>query len=120
MQKATILKADECEVLTTEWGTLTWFASAKLQNSREMTVGRCIIKPGCENPLHSHPNCSEILVVAHGTIMHTIEDGEEVEMKPGDTITLPPNLLHKARNASDEEAVLFIAFSSADRQTVGE
>ena len=32
MHKATILKADECEVLTTEWGALTWFASAKLHS----------------------------------------------------------------------------------------
>ena len=38
-------------------------------------------------------------------------------IKPGDTITLPPGLAHNAKNISDEEAVLFIAFSSADRET---
>jgi quercetin dioxygenase-like cupin family protein len=120
MVNASILKADKCEIVTAEWGTLTWFAGAKLQNSQDMTLGKCVIKPGCENPMHSHPNCSEILVVMQGTILHTIEDGKEVELKPGDTITLPPNLPHKARNTSDDDAVLLIAFSSADRQTKGE
>jgi len=120
MEKAIILKADNCEIMTAEWGALTWFASAKLKNSQDMTLGKCVINPGCENPMHSHPNCHEILVVMQGEILHTIEEGKEVALKPGDTITLPPNLPHKARNTSDVDAVLLIAFSSADRQTRGE
>ena len=28
------------------WGNLTWFANRALGNSDDMTVGRCIIKPG--------------------------------------------------------------------------
>lgn len=85
-----------------------------------MTLGKCVIKPGCENPLHSHPNCSEILVVLQGTIMHLIEDGREKQLQEGDVITLPVNLPHKARNTGNVDAVLLIAFSSADRQTKGE
>ncbi len=120
MQKATILKADQCESVATEWGGLTWYASGKLGNSEDMTVGKCVLKPGMGNPVHSHPNCSEVLVVMEGTVMHAIEDGQEVQLNVGDAITLPPDLPHKARNVSDVDAVLFIAFSSADRQTKGE
>ena len=120
MQKSIILRSDQCDILEDAWGSLTWYASAKLGNSQDMTIGKCIIKPGCENPFHSHPNCSEVLVLVQGRIKHLIEDGHEVEMSPGDVITLPPNLPHKARNVSDEDAVMFIAFSSADRETKNE
>lgn len=120
MRKACILRAADNEVVEAPWGALTWYASAKLGNSDELTVGKCIIRPGCENPLHSHPNCSEVLVVAQGKIVHRIEDGKEVELSAGDVIALPPNLPHSARNIGSEEAVLFIAFSSAHRETRGE
>ncbi len=58
------------------WGTLTWYA--ELGNSGDMTVGRCVIRPGAANPLHSHPNCSEVLVVMQGRIAHTADRGTTV------------------------------------------
>ena len=117
MGKAIVVTCDNCEVVEADWGSLTWYANATRGNSQEMTVGKCIIHPGKENPLHSHPNCSEILVVMQGKISHRIEDGKEVEMHPGDVITVPPNLPHNARNIAQEDAVLFVAFSSAHRET---
>ncbi len=120
MQKAIVLRSPLCEIMQADWGNLTWYANAELGNSQDITVGKCIIKPGLENPLHSHPNCSEVLVVLQGRIKHRIENEQEVELNPGDVITLSPNLPHNARNVSDEDAVLFIAFSSAHRQTKGE
>jgi quercetin dioxygenase-like cupin family protein len=115
-----VLKADKREVIPQEWGKLIWFASAKLGNSQDMTLGQCILKPGQSNPLHSHPNCSEILHVAHGRIMHTSEGGKDVELNEGDSIACPPNFPHRAKNIADADAVLFVAFSSAHRQVKGE
>ena len=103
-----------------DWGNLTWFAGRSLGNSTEMTVGRCVLKPGQGNPRHHHPNCTEILVVIQGRIEHTGPKGEKVKMGEGDTVTVPPNTWHQATNVNDVDAVLFIAFSSADRETVGE
>ena len=120
MPNAIVRRSSESETVNADWGTLTWWASGRLGNSREITVGRCLIKPGCANPPHRHPNCAEILVVQQGRIAHRIEDGREVEMGPGDTITLPSGLVHNARNIGDGDAVLLIAFTSADRQTQGE
>jgi quercetin dioxygenase-like cupin family protein len=120
MNKAKILRSDKCEKVEADWGCITWFANGKLGNSEDMTVGKCVIKPGCENPHHSHPNCSETLVVLQGRISHAIEGGKEVELDEGDVITLPANMPHKARNIGKENAVLLIAFSSADRRTEGE
>jgi len=100
-----------------ECGTLTWFASKELGNTNTMTVGRSVIRPGRINPLHFHPNCEEVLHVLHGTILHTL-DGVTVELAQGDTLTIPANVVHNARNTGAEDAILLICFSSAERETV--
>jgi quercetin dioxygenase-like cupin family protein len=102
-----------------DWGQVTWYANRQLGNSEEMTLGRCVIKPGCANPRHYHPNCEEALQVVEGEIEHTLGD-EAFTMRPGDTIVIPANLIHNARNIGPGEAVMTIVFSTADRQTVGE
>ena len=120
MTEAIVRKATDSETIQADWGTLTWYASGKLGNSADMTVGRCVLKPGQENPVHRHPNCSEVLVVQEGEIEHAIGAGRSVAMACGDAITIPPGLLHNARNTGARDAVLLIAFSSADRRTQGE
>ena len=115
-----VLTYPDAKKIAFDWGNLTWFAGRSLSNSTEMTVGRCILKPGQSNPRHYHPNCTEILVVIQGRIEHTGANGGKVKLGPGDTVTIPPNTWHQATNIGDTEAVLFIAFSSANRQTIGE
>jgi len=102
------------------WGDLTWFANRALGNTDEMTVGRCILKPSASNGRHYHPNCSEILVVIQGRIRHTIANDQEAELNEGDTVCVPPNIRHCATNVGETDAILFIAFSSADRKAVAE
>jgi quercetin dioxygenase-like cupin family protein len=120
MRDIAILRAGQARVQETDWGRLTWFASGQLGNSAAMTVGRCLIRPGQANPRHSHPNCEEVLHVLAGRIRHTLDGEREAELSAGDTVTVPPNLLHNARNIGTEDAVLAICFSSPDRQTRGE
>ena len=115
-----LLPSEKAEKLDFDWGGLNWYASGSLGNSRDVTVGTCRLKPGCSNPRHHHPNCSEILVVIQGSIRHTMADGTESEMNSGDTVTVLPNVWHRATNIGPSEALLFIVFTSADRQTVGE
>jgi quercetin dioxygenase-like cupin family protein len=91
-----------------------------LGNAGELTVGRCEIRPGCANPRHRHPNCEEVLHVLQGRIAHTAEGGSEVELLPGDSISIPAGVAHNARNLGGETAVLTISFSSANRETIGE
>lgn len=116
----TLRPCAQSEQTAFDWGALTWFASGPLGNSDDMTVGRCVLKPGCSNPRHFHPNCSEVLVVIKGRIEHTSAGGGVAVMNEGDVVNIPANVRHCARNIGDTEAVLFIAFSSAHRQTVGE
>jgi quercetin dioxygenase-like cupin family protein len=118
-QACAILRKNEATTIEFPWGQLTWNANAELGNSADMTVGECVLKPGCENPRHSHGNCAEVLVVKEGEIAHSIGD-ETVRMVAGDTISIPTCIMHNARNTGDGPAVLFICFSSATRETEGE
>jgi len=116
MKKVIILKAKSAEKVKAKWGTLTWYANKNLENSTKMTTGMCIIKPGCENPLHKHSNCYEILTLIEGKILHHIDGKRIIPMKPGDTISIPPGIPHKAKNIGKSNAIMFIAFNSANRK----
>jgi quercetin dioxygenase-like cupin family protein len=101
------------------WGRLEWMVSGAIGNSDTMTVGRCTIDPGQQNPPHYHPNCDEVLHVVSGTIDHRLGD-EQLPMSAGDTISIPAGTVHNARNVGSEPAILMIAFSTPDREVVGE
>jgi quercetin dioxygenase-like cupin family protein len=73
-----------------KWGALTWYANRELGNCDEMTVGRCVLKPGQSNARHHHPNSTEILVVFKGRIAHTDERGDETQLQVVDAVTIPP------------------------------
>jgi quercetin dioxygenase-like cupin family protein len=107
-------------VLSAPWGKLTWFASKEIGNSTTMTVGQALIKPGCESPRHFHPNCDEVLHVIQGTILHSTDTGKQVRLSVGDTISIPKGIVHGAKNIGKEDAILFLSFSSAERQAINE
>lgn len=114
-----LTRAEAVRVEEQEWGRLEWMVSGALGNSERMTVGRCYIRPGEQNPRHYHPNCDEVLHVLQGSILHSIDD-DKFEMGPGDTVSIPSGAVHNARNVGADEAIFVIAFSTPDRQTVGE
>lgn len=101
------------------WGRLEWMVSGAIGNSDTLTVGKCFIRSGEQNPPHIHPNCDEVLHVIRGTIIHRVED-EYLEMGPGDTISIPSGKVHNAQNKGTDEAEFVIVFSTPDRKVVGE
>jgi len=115
MPAAIVLREASSSVSASDWGQLQWFAGHALGNSERLTVGECTIYPGQENPLHSHPNCEEILHVLAGELEHTA-DGERYRLTAGDTITIPPGVRHNARNVGQTNAVMTVVYSSAERQ----
>jgi quercetin dioxygenase-like cupin family protein len=103
-----------------DWGELTWFVSKEQKSSDSLTVGKAVLKPGMASPRHYHPNCDEVLHLLKGRISHAIEGGRSVEMAEGDTITIPANVRHNAKNIGPDEAVMYLSFSSAERKAVNE
>jgi quercetin dioxygenase-like cupin family protein len=115
MAHATVLRDDQAVVQSFDWGDLTWRASAALGNSNQLTVGTCVLKAGFTNTRHVHADCDEILVVGKGSIAHTVSEGEEAILGPGDTISIPAGLPHSARNVGDEDAILTIIYPTGER-----
>lgn len=116
MSEQIVLQAAAATVQKFDWGELVWYANGEMGNSATMTFGRAVLKAGYENFRHSHPNCEEILHVLSGRIVHSLGD-EHFPMGPGDTISIPANIVHNARNDGDEVAIMTIMFSTPDRQT---
>ncbi len=117
MDQKIVLPASEATVQEFDFGELVWYANGKMGNSETMTFGRAILKAGQANFRHYHPNCEEILHVLSGRIVHSLGD-ELYPMGPGDTIVVPPDVVHNASNDGEETAVMSILFSTPDRQTV--
>jgi quercetin dioxygenase-like cupin family protein len=114
-----LTKVNDVRVESQSWGRLEWMVSGAIGNSETLTVGKCFIQPGENNPPHVHPNCDEVLHVVRGTIRHRVGD-EYLEMGPGDTISIPTGFVHNAQNIGDDEAEFVIIFNTAERQVVGE
>lgn len=99
------------------WGELTWKITSDSMPGTEMTYGTCRIEPGERNPLHSHPNCEEILYVVSGRCEHKLGD-ELIELREGDAIRIPRNVRHYAKNIGDGPMLALIFFSSGERQAI--
>ncbi|WP_022885532.1 cupin domain-containing protein [Glaciibacter superstes] len=111
--------AKDVRIDSQSWGHLEWMVSGALENSDTLTMGKCFIQPGQNNPVHHHPNCDEVLHVISGRIRHRVGD-EYVEMAAGDTISIPKGAIHNAANIGDEPCELLICFDTAYREVVGE
>jgi quercetin dioxygenase-like cupin family protein len=112
-----VSRAQAGERVATSWGELNWKLSGKTTPGAEMTFGTCLIKPGERNPLHSHPNCEELLYVLSGVCEHRLGQ-DTVRLTAGDVIRIPRDVPHWARALGSEPVFALIIFSTAERQAV--
>jgi len=72
---------------------------------RQLVVGqnimlaRVLMKKGCIVPEHSHPN-EQVTYILEGALNFFI-DGREILVRAGETLTIPPNMPHKAEAVED-------------------
>ena len=98
-----VRRAHQHEVISEDWGTLSWVASKPLGNAEGLTVGRATIKLGQTNPRHRHPKSEEVLLLLKGQIKHSLGD-KMITMSTGDVITIPPGVFHNATCIGNEDA----------------
>jgi quercetin dioxygenase-like cupin family protein len=118
MEKGSVIRKGDAPVIETKWGSLQWLVSGENGASQQMTFGRVTFKPGAGNPAHLHPNCEEILFVVSGEIEHSLPGGGTARLRAGDCIVLPAGGAHWAKNVGDDEAVVVVAYNTADRKIV--
>jgi mannose-6-phosphate isomerase-like protein (cupin superfamily) len=100
-----------------DWGTLRWLMNSQIEHDSAQTFGVVEIYPGQHNPLHSHPNCEEILYVLSGSCEHVIGN-KRVTLHPGDLIRVPVGVPHQAFVTGKEPLRAVISYSSGDRKVV--
>jgi quercetin dioxygenase-like cupin family protein len=99
--------------ISEDWGTLTWLANHGLTGSL-VTVGRVLIGKGRSNPRHCHDNCEEVLHLLRGRLNHSVGD-EWIALEAGDTLVVPPGVMHSAESVGDTDADMVVAYSSGER-----
>ncbi len=100
-----------------DWGTIGFMFDGRVAPGAEMSIGRVIIEPGRKNPLHSHPNCEEVLILLSGSLDHSVED-EVYRLEAGDSIRVSAGLRHDARSVGAEPADMIVCYSSPAREMV--
>jgi quercetin dioxygenase-like cupin family protein len=115
-----IIRGKDVEIQEKEWGTLQWSIGGKDFKDVNMTFGIVTIRPGQANPLHTHPNCEEVLHVLKGSVEHTLPEGGTTRLETGDTIVLKRGKGHQARNTGKENAVVAVVFNNWDRKVENE
>ena len=89
--------------------TVTFSVDAD-ESAGSVTVSRCDVKDGASLPVpHSHDAFEETLYGLEGVTTLTL-DGEEVELKPGDTVCIPRGAVHSF--AANDGDVSFLAIAT--------
>ena len=64
--KIVIMNERDAPATPFPWGEIRWLYHRHLAADAEMTFGVVTIRRGERNPMHSHPNCEELLYLLQG------------------------------------------------------
>jgi len=110
-----LLEKEKARFISEDWGSLTWMANAELLGAEALTLGRVVIKKGCHNPKHIHPDSEEVLYLLEGELEHFI-GGEVLTVKKGGTIIIPAGIPHNAISTGETDADMIVAYPTGTRQ----
>lgn len=86
-----------------ELETLNPLLQRQLIVGQEVMLARILLKKGCIVPWHSHVN-EQLSSIFEGALKFWI-DGKEIIVRPGEVLTIPPNMPHKAEALEDTVAI---------------
>ena len=82
-----------------ELETLNPLLQRQLICGKNVMLARVLLKKGCIVPLHSHVN-EQLSYILEGALKFLI-DGKEIVLRPGQVLTIPPNMPHQAEALED-------------------
>lgn len=115
--KRRVVGPGQGETQVYEWGSIRWIHSGSVSGSEELTLGEVVIKSGCENPLHAHSNCEEVLYLIEGELEHTCGDEPSYRLAPGAAICIQREIPHNARCVSHCDARMIVVYSAPNRES---
>lgn len=78
---------------------LTPLFERQLIVGQDVMLARILLRKGCIVPLHSHEN-EQLSTILEGALKFWV-DGREIVVGPGEVLTIPPNMPHKAEALVD-------------------
>jgi mannose-6-phosphate isomerase-like protein (cupin superfamily) len=100
------------------WGFQAWMANRAVSES-PLALARMILSAGQSGESHRHPNADEVLYLIKGRI--GVRAGSETfQLEAADALTIPGALAHQIENIGDEDAEMFLAYSTGERDYIAE
>jgi quercetin dioxygenase-like cupin family protein len=85
----------------------TAYVKRPIFDTEALQFGMYFFEPGQINPLHRHPQSSEICYFVEGTGEIVIGQDTAV-VKPGDSIHIPENVYHEIRNTGSNRMMVVV------------
>ena len=83
----------------------------------ETVVNILTMPPGAGAPWHMHPGAQEIIFVIEGTLTVEVDGRGTTASKAGETVLIPADIAHLARNDGTNETVkALVTHSRADKE----
>jgi quercetin dioxygenase-like cupin family protein len=101
---------DETEVERLPGKTHYWFCKPGMVKDTNLMFVRAQLPPGEAHKFHFHPKMEEILYVLSGTAEQWVEREKKL-MRAGDSLFLPPGIVHGTYNIG-EDTLDFLAILS--------
>lgn len=92
--------------------------SGESVGATDMNIGLARMQPGMYHLKHHHPHGSEFYYFTNGTCEVHL-DGEDILVRPGTAIYIPPNCVHAIRNDTDEVVELIYGLSKPEYADIG-
>jgi transcriptional regulator with XRE-family HTH domain len=112
---ASVLRAKGAKLLTSADGTFTSRALAPINGPRSVEFYELrLARQGVERAEAHAPGTTENLVVASGAVNISVSKSRH-ELKLGDSITFDADVAHSYENPNDDEAVMYLVMTYAER-----
>lgn len=109
MVRGKFLMAKETDFATLDWGRVGANCSPSRTGAKQLTILDGRLYPGKGHDFHKHSSQEEVIMVISGQIEQWIETEKRV-LGPGDSVFIPPNVVHASFNVGNGEANVVAIF----------
>lgn len=93
-----------------EWGEMGWISRPADTQARSICEIEVTLEPGFGHNFHKHPRQEEVIHVMAGEIEQWLET-EKCTLRPGDSVFIPPDVVHASFNVGTETAKLLVVLA---------
>jgi quercetin dioxygenase-like cupin family protein len=93
-----------------DWGEMGWISHPPNTQAKYLTVIEVNLAPGGGHNFHKHPDQEEVISVVAGEIEQWLET-KKTTLKHGDSIFIPPDVVHASFNISSKPAKLMVVLA---------